>query len=152
MIPRGRRGVSNIIAVMILVAISVTGSLLFYAYVSGVFGQLQGAQPKQAYMDQIALEFYDWTTSTLKVQIRNVGSSNIRIVSVYIAGKNVTNIVWGNSPDTCTGGNLPVQKGCYIELTKPTALALQPGFSYPITLITYSGAKISFSAVYTQTG
>lgn len=158
MIPSGRRGLSNIIAVMFLIVISVTGSFVLYAYASGIFGQLQAAQPKQSYTDQIALEFYDWTdsssTHTLKLQIRNVGSTNIQIVDIFISGTRVINVTWGTPPDTCNGGYLPVQRGCYVQLTTPVSLisSLRAGFAYPVSFITSSGAKVSFSAVFEQTG
>lgn len=134
-----------------LIAISVTGSFLLYAYAAGVFGSLQAGQPKQSYMDQIALEFYDWTDpSVLKLQVRNVGSANIQIVDIVISGTIVTTVTWG----TCTSGSLPVQASCFIQLTTPGSLlpTLRSGYAYSVSIITSSGGKISFSAVYQQTG
>jgi hypothetical protein len=152
----GKRAVSEILAALLMITITVACFTVFYLYSVGLFGQLQGAQPQQSYVDRIALEFYDWTQpATLKMEIRNVGSSNIIIKAVYIDGINVTTITWGNSPNTCPSGNLPVEATCLVQLTPPGGLnlsAADDGMSYSVVFATARGGQIRLSATVGQTG
>ena len=76
----GRKGISELVAALIMVMIVMAGAIIVYVYSSGMLGSLQGAQPQQGqYTNQIALEYYDWTRTlsptlqTLKLTLRNVG-------------------------------------------------------------------------------
>jgi flagellin-like protein len=154
----GKRAISEVLGALLMIMITVTAFTLFYVYTAGVFGQLQGAQPQQPYVDRIALEFYDWTSSPLKMEIRNVGSSNVIIKAAYIAGINVTKITWSSQPgssSTCpNGNNMPVQATCLVQLTPPppSELALTDGISYSVVLSTARGEQISLSATFGQVG
>jgi hypothetical protein len=148
----GRRAISNVIAVMLLLLISVTGATILYVYASGIFGSLQGAQPQQSYMEHIALEYYDWTTSPLQIRIRNVGSANILIKDVFISGTIVTSITWGQGNDTCQNAFLPVRSSCLVQIVPPVSLTFQPGVAYSVSFVSSTGGKTTFSAIYGQTG
>jgi flagellin-like protein len=152
----GKRAVSEILGALLMITITVAAFTVFYLYSVGVFGQLQGAQPQQPYVDRIALEFYDWTDSSsahlLKMEIRNVGSSNIIIRAVYINANNVTTITWGSAPNTCPSGNLAVQASCLLQLTQPSGLNLTPGIAYSVVFSTARGGQIRLSATFGQTG
>jgi hypothetical protein len=155
----GRRGLSNVIAVMLLILISTTGAAILYAYASGIFGSLQGGQPQQSYLEHIALEYYNWTNpSLLQIRVRNVGSANILIKDVFISGTIVTaNTTYlGVPPDQCQNpGSLPVQSSCLVQIVPPNGLILsffQPGTAYSVTFVSSTGGKTSFSVVYEQSG
>jgi len=149
----GKRAVSELLAALLVITITVAGFTVFYLYSVGLFGQLQGAQPQQPYVDRIALEFYDWTNpAQLKMEIRNVGSSNVVIRAVYINANNVTTITWGSAPNTCPSGNLAVQASCLLQLTQPSGLNLTPGIAYSVVFSTARGGQIRLSATFGQTG
>jgi hypothetical protein len=146
-----RKGISQIIAAMFMISLAVAGALIVYVYSTGLLGTLQGAKPQQSFADQLALEYYDWTNTTnLKMQVRNVGSSNMVIKEIFIYGSNITKITWGMPPNTCPNGNMPVQAACLIQLTPPTGLT--NGTAYPVVFVTSTGTTIRFSAIYGQTG
>ena len=145
--PLGRKGLSNVIAVLLLILTAVSGGVILYIYSSGLMGSLQGVQPQQSYLDQIAIEYYDWTAGVLKVQLRNVGTRNIVIVDVFIVGYKVQNMIWG----TCQNG-LPVQASCLLQLTPPSAVVLQTGIAYSVVIATKAGTMINFEAVFGQSG
>ena len=147
----GKKAISEVLGALLMITITVSAFTLFYLYSVGLFGQLQGAQPQQVYVDKIALEFYDWTTpAQLKMEIRNVGSSNIIIKAVYIASNNVTTITWGSPPNTCTSGILPVQASCLLQLTAPSGLTV--GVAYSVIIATARGGQIRLSATVGQIG
>jgi len=150
----GRRAISNVIAVMLLLLISVTGATILYVYASGIFGSLQGAQPQQSYEEHIALEYYNWTTSPLQIRIRNVGSANILFKDVFISGTIVTssNVIWGKGNDTCQNGFLAVGSSCLVTIPTPSSItSLTPGVAYSVTFVSSTGGKTTFSAIYGQT-
>lgn len=98
-------------------------------------------------MDQLSLEFYDWTnTAALKMQVRNVGATNLVIADVFISGTKVTTIDWG----ACSNGHISVQGSCLITLTPPLSIQLQPGIAYSIVFVTAAGGKANFSAIAFQ--
>lgn len=153
----GRRAISNVIAVMLLLLIAVTGTAIFYVYASGIFGLLQGAQPQQSYMEHIALEYYNWTASSnflLQIRIRNVGSANILIKDIFISGTNVTRITWGQGNDTCQTAflSLPIRSSCLVIITPPSSLTFQSGVAYSVSFVSSTGGKTTFSPIYGQTG
>jgi len=147
MILHARKGLSNVIAVMMLILISISGAMLLYVYASGLMGSLQGGAPQQGYMDQLSLEFYDWTnTAALKLQIRNVGATNVVVVDIFMSGTKVTSVNWG----ACPNGSISVQASCLITLTPPASVQLQPGVAYSIVFVTSTGGKANFSAIDAQ--
>jgi flagellin-like protein len=153
----GKRAVSEILGALLMITITVAGFTVFYVYTVGLFGQLQGAQPQQPYVDRIALEFYDWTSAPLKMEIRNVGSSTVIIKAVYIAGINSTKSwIWNSAlggSNTCPNGNsMPVQATCLVQLTPPSVLTLTAGISYSVVFSTARGEQISLSATFGQVG
>ena len=147
----GKRGIAEIVAALLMISITVSCFLLFYIYSVGLFGQLQGTTVQQSYSDSIALEFYDWTNpSTLKIEVRNVGSTNIAIRAIYVASQNITSITWGIPPNTCAGGTLKVQATCLIQLSGLSGFT--GGTSYSVVLATTHDALVHLSATVGQLG
>lgn len=145
----GKRAISEVLGALLMITITVSAFTGFYLYTVGLFGRLQGAQPQQVYVDKIAFEFYDWTNpAQLKVEIRNVGSSNIIIKAVYIASDNIT--TWDNPPYTCNNGNLPVEASCLVQLTAPSGLTV--GIAYSVVFATARGGQMRLSATVGQSG
>lgn len=133
---------------MLLIVITVAAAVLMYAYVSGLTGRLQGASNAQPYLEQVVLDYYDWTkTSSLNLTVRNVGVSKVTLAGFYVAGKaNTTALTFGsgcNSPR----GVLNVQSSCVITFPMPTGFTASPGFEYTVKLTTKDGAVFSYSCV-----
>ena len=52
---RGRKGVSEVVAAMLLITITIAAATIFYIYSSGLLGSLTGAQPQSGqYSNQIS--------------------------------------------------------------------------------------------------
>lgn len=141
-----RRGTSEIIAVMLLIVITVTASIMMYVYVSGLMGRLQGIATRQPYIERVALEYYDWTNpSTLKLTLRNVGAATVVMSDFFINGVS-------QSQSGCTG-NLAPQSGVCTATITPAGpiLPIQMGTTYIVKIVTNDGAVFSYSCVPGQT-
>ena len=149
-----KRGVSVIIAALLLIAIAVAAAVLLYVFSIGLLGSLSssgGQQTKQ----QLVLEAYSWPTpgTTLTLYIRNVGSANINVAGAdyFVNGVSVAN---GGSGASCVAGTavavntaVPPTGSCTVALTVPGLAALTSGAAYPVKVVTPDGAVFSYSAI-----
>lgn len=155
----GRKGASEIIAAMLLIVITVAASVLLYAYVSGLMGRLQGASISQPYLEQVSLDYYDWTscnsnpcpsTSKLILTLRNVGVTKVTLSDFFISGtRNTTDLTFGtgcNSPQ----GVFNVQGTCMVTFLMPSGFSASPGIAYSVKLVSKDGAVLSYSCIAGQ--
>ena len=143
----GKKGVSPVIATLLMIAIAVAAGILVYVWSMGLVGTLQAGGGEQT-KEQIMMEAYDWTNlASLEVFFRNTGTTSVQLESVYVEGQfnDAGSVVVGvpgsgseTTTITCTGGGLPA-----------TVIA---GQSYNIKVVTATGAVFSFSAVAGDAG
>jgi len=141
-----RRGVSVIIAALLLIAIAVAAAVLLYVFSIGLLGSLSssgGQQTKQ----QLILEAYNWgSASNLVLNLRNTGSASVNVdgADVFVNGTKVTN------PGGCSGSLAP-QGSCILTIDA-SAIPSAPvsGVAYVIKMVTPDGAVFSYSATYGQ--
>jgi hypothetical protein len=160
----GKRGLSEIVAALILISIAVAASIIIYVYSSGLLGSLQGAQPQQGqYTNQITLEFYDWTSQgtadntlhTLKLTLRNTGSGLAVFAAFYVAGTKVA-LRAGSTCSTISAtttitasstiSTLKPQSSC-VAVLDLTGLTISPGLAYPVKVVTKDGGVFSYSCI-----
>jgi flagellin-like protein len=149
-----RRGVSVIIAALLLIAIAVAAAVLLYVFSIGLLGSLSssgGQQTKQ----QLIMEAYDWTGGTscgagkLCLSVRNVGSAAIVVGTGTGAGSadvfvNGVSAAFGNTGSA----TLVPQASTLLTITVPTFTpALTSGAAYTIKVVTPDGAVFSYSAI-----
>ena len=84
------KAVSQVIAALLLIAISVAAAVLVYVFSIGLLGSLQtsgGQQSKQ----QVIMEAYNWprirSTGTLTLTVRNVGPASVQFADLFINGQ-----------------------------------------------------------------
>ena len=137
------RGVSVIIAALLLIAITVAAAILLYVFSIGLLGSLQsggGQQTKQ----QLIMEAYTWTNPAgpLTMTVRNVGPATIQFADVFINGaiQTVTGCGFGSTPTLLVGSS------CQLTITAPTGNP-SSGVAYPIKVVTVDGAVFSYSAI-----
>ncbi len=144
-----RKGASEVIAALLLILITVAAAVLLYGYVSGLMGGLLGGAVQQPYLEQVTLDYYDWTTlSALKLTIRNVGVTKLNIVAAdyFINGQLIASptIACG----TFTASALIPQGSCLVTLTSPSGLI--SGVAYSVKIATKEGAIFSYSCIAGQ--
>jgi flagellin-like protein len=79
---RSKKGVSDVIAVLLMIAIAVAASLIAYAWVMGYLG---GTTNKVGNSINIQSMYYTLPT-TLTVYVQNIGSSPVTLSTVYVNG------------------------------------------------------------------
>ena len=144
-----RRGVSVVIASLLLIAIAVAAAVLLYVFSIGLMGSL-GSSGGQQTKDQVILEAYDWSGTSkcstaatiLCLSLKNVGSSTVNLLDTtadyFVNGAHVT----GNAG--CPAVVTPGQATCTEALTVP---ALTPGAAYPIKVVLPDGGVFSYTAI-----
>ena len=142
-----RRGVSEIIGALLVIAITIGAATLLDAYVSGLFGSLQ-APSGQPYTEQLTLDYYNWGTvaSGPTITIRNDGAATITFVDFFLQGmRNTTDLTSSNCPTNPYV--LPVQSSCTLTFPVPTGLTVTSGVAYIVKLVAKDGTIFTFSCV-----
>jgi len=147
------RGVSVIIAALLLIAIAVAAAVLLYVFSIGLMGSLSSSGGSQT-KDQLILAAYNWgsTTGPLDLYLQNVGSSTLDLVpgtgtspngpSYFVAGILVKAVA---GTPACTTAQAPGTAACEMVLTNlPTVTT---GASYAIKVITPDGGVFSYAAI-----
>lgn len=154
-----RKGASEVIAAMLLIAITVAAAVLMYAYASGLMGRLQGVAIQQPYLEQVALDYYDWSGTSpcsssitiLCLTLRNVGVAKLAMSDFFIAGiRNTTDLTFGAVCNSPQQGVLAVQSSCLLKFPVPSGFTPTPGVAYNVKIVTRDGAILSYSCIAGQ--
>jgi len=127
-----RKGVSEIIAALLVIMITISAGTLFAAYASGLMGGMQKQMTAQPYIEQISSEYYNWNTvSSLTVDVRNTGAATINL----------------QTADYYLGGNL-IPSGSVAVTVCATPSAVTPGTACTVTLSGLSTSSYSIGVAY----
>ncbi len=136
-----RRGVSVIIAALLLIAIAVAAAVLLYVFSIGLLGSLSSSGGQQM-KEQLIMEAYDWTGATLLVTVKNVGSVSITIQS----GDWFLNGMTAVPSAGCTT-SLAIGQKCQATLPMPTGFTPTSGVAYALKITTPDGGAFAYAAV-----
>jgi FlaG/FlaF family flagellin (archaellin) len=147
-----KRGVSVIIAALLLIAIAVAAAVLLYVFSIGLMGSLSSSGGSQT-KDQLIMAAYSWaSTGTLTLYIQNVGSSSLKVLttdgaSYFVNGVLITTAVAG-ATNGCADPLAPGTSACSMALT--TGTTFTNGAAYPVKVVTPDGGVFSYSAIFGQ--
>ncbi|MCS7124838.1 MAG: hypothetical protein NZ932_05445 [Candidatus Bathyarchaeota archaeon] len=133
---KSRRGISPILATLLLIVIAVAAIVVTYAWIMTYMssaGQQAGVQ--------LVLDTVSWPNSTtIKLYVRNVGTSNAIIDAVYI-GTSAANLV----PANHNGRNkaVPAEGADALEIT--IDYTWTSGTTYYFKVVPKTGAPLEFS-------
>ncbi|RLE62717.1 MAG: hypothetical protein DRJ38_09145 [Thermoprotei archaeon] len=144
-----KRGVSPVIAVLLLIVIAVAAAVLTYLWVLGYIGTVQSTGGTEQLQERIKIEGVNIDTSTDKIAViyvRNVGDVAFHITSVYLsdasgvvtADVNRDLVVPPGNVETLDSGDLP----------NVTGYKLSEGISYVIKVVTKSGTEATYTFTY----
>ncbi len=152
-----KKGISTILAALLMVVIVVVASVMVYAWSTGLLGGLLVTPPvgKEA-LSLEAASFSGNQTATLN--IRNVGTAATSLVTYYVkdnANSQYSRTTWSTSavdPNalltvTITIGSACTPAGSCTYSGTGTGFVFAAGNSYTVTVITSRNAQFNFQVV-----
>jgi FlaG/FlaF family flagellin (archaellin) len=134
--------VSPVIAVLLMIAIAVAASILVYVWSMGLIGTLQTGGGQQL-REQVILESYTWDSNGLTLYLRNVGTTDVIVDSIYVAGV---------QKGTELGKKLTVQGPVGEISVKDTNTGYTEGVAYQVKIVTKTGGIFTFSCIFGTAG
>jgi len=147
-LPWSRRGVSEIIAALLVVCITVSAATLFAAYASGLMGSLL-TTVTQPYTEQFSVEYYSWNTlSSLSVDVRNTGVATVNLATAdyYLSGIQLTTAPTFSCVSPATSTAVAPTGACSLTWSL-TAGSYSSGIAYVLKVVLKDGATFTFSIV-----
>jgi len=148
-LPSSRRGVSEIIAALLVICIIVSAGTLFAVYASGIMGGLQSPLPSQPYTEQFSVEDYNWITlGSLIVNVRNTGvvTVNLATADYYLSGIKLTTAPTFSCVSPATSTAVAPNGACNLTWSL-TASSYSSGIMYVLKIVVTNGAKFTFSLI-----
>jgi len=140
-----RKGVSPVIATIILVLIAVAAGVLLWLWVSGYSSALPSQNPALYERIKIdAVNVSSGTTTQMSIFVRNIGNTDVVISSIYILRPDGTMI---ESPSISTTTIEPgtVQK---ITVTLSQSQQYKSGYAYVVKVVTTNGVEATYTFVW----
>ena len=157
-IPR-RKGVSPIIATLLLIAIAVAAGIIVYVFVNGLAGNLTKSGGNQV-TEQISLQSYNFqnpsaSPSALTVYLGNTGTGSVEISTIYLDGSPLTasSVPYSLTPGSCLSTTLFVGASC--SFTAGLSSGQQPftsGTSHSVKIITSDGGIFEYNVIAGSSG
>jgi flagellin-like protein len=143
-----KKGVSPIIATVILVLIAVAAGVMLWLWVSG-FASTTPAQ-QQALNERIRIDAVQINTTvnttTVTIYVRNMGNSNVKIGAAYIL--DTTGIIKATNTST-TGVTIQPNEVKTVLVKNISSGTLSTGYAYVAKVVTINGVEATYTFVYT---
>jgi flagellin-like protein len=135
-----RTGVSPVIATLLLIVIAVAAAVLAYIWIIGYQGTLTQQASTAQLQERIKIEAVQYTGTSLKVYVRNIGDVNVVINALYVIDK--TGTIIGNN----TNVGLTLSPG---QVNFGTVSAsLNSGETYTVKAVTQKGTEATYTFTY----
>ena len=135
-----RKGISPVIAAVLLIIISVAAGVLVWTWISGFAARNPTAQPTLE--ERIRIEAVNITGSggkyNITAYVRNIGSKTVIINSAYIID------AYGSVKHANTNLNVKIEPGNVAGFSVGTNVELKSGYSYVVKVVTSNGAEATY--------
>ncbi len=141
---KSRKGISPILATLLLIVIAVAAIIVTYAWVMTFMGAQTGAGGTLLMEENVS---WNSTASTTSIVVKNIGTSDAKIVRLYM-GTTASNLIEvTTSTDIGTGKLLPVDQTTTIVLNWPNAVASSwtNGKTYYFKVVPEAGTPLELS-------
>jgi flagellin-like protein len=142
---KSKKGISPILATLLLIVIAVAAIVVTYAWVMTFMGAQTGAGGTILTVENM---YWNSTAKTTNIDVKNIGTSDTKIVRLYI-GETTSNLleVTINTDLGTTGKNLPVDQKITIVLDWPNALGSSwtNGKMYYFKIVPETGTEREFT-------
>ncbi|MDE1971307.1 MAG: hypothetical protein KGI50_07075 [Patescibacteria group bacterium] len=145
----GRKGISPIIATLLLILIAIAAGVVVYAYIIGFMGSTTSQINIPNTSDQVSIAAWSISTAAVQVFLQNIGKNNATLGNVYVYSS-TGSLIETATPLTCTFStnatslkNCAVPAGFTAQITQTLATSLIKGQFYSIMVTTQNGQSIS---------
>ncbi|MEM1568398.1 MAG: archaellin/type IV pilin N-terminal domain-containing protein [Thermofilaceae archaeon] len=135
-----RRGVSPVIATLLLIVIAVVAAVLAYIWVSGYMGRVTSQAEAQApqLQERIKIDAASVSGNTVTIYVTNIGDVNVTIASAYVLYENKTAVC----SSTNLAQNIPKGKAGSVTVSNCN---LVTGTTYIAKVVTSKGVEATYS-------
>lgn len=135
-----RRGISPVIATVIIVAVAIAISIAVAGWLFGVFGGVSKTESLKIFPDS----YIDVTNKQLVLHVQNVGGSPAQIYKIEVSGSEITTatVTTSSQGAATTTTSLPViiKPGEDVYLKVPlSGITAASGVAYSVTIYTEAG-------------
>lgn len=131
-----KRGVSPVIATLLLILIAVAASIIVYVWVTGYLGASTPTSTPEI-MERIKIDSVKVSSTTVTIYVRNIGDITVNITSAYVIDAETGTTVASNDSVKTTIGPGEV-KAVYVNVTSVT---LTSGKPYVAKVVTKNGVE-----------
>lgn len=136
---RNDKGVSEIIASLMLVLIVTSAGVVAYSYSIGAFSSFtslfqQGTNQKEKQTQERLAVVAVWNSSNqLNLTVLNYGQIDLTLDTVYVN--------WTSVAAYLGGRNITIGKGALIQISFTSPVTIQSGSTYEIIVVSTRGSK-----------
>ena len=136
-----KKGISPIIATLLLILIAIAAGVIVYAYVVGFIGSESPSVPTVG-TDQLSVNAVSYTkaATTITVYVQNVGTNSLNVTSLYIYFGNGT-----LSQEVAPASGNVIKSGATGTVISGTITALVAGNIYYMRVTTQTGSSATSS-------
>ncbi|MEN3016974.1 MAG: archaellin/type IV pilin N-terminal domain-containing protein [Candidatus Methanosuratincola petrocarbonis] len=135
-LPKSKKGVSPIIATLLLIVIAVAAAVVTYSFVMGFIGTSTNPSGQQGQMSIDSATIY--ANGSFNIYVRNTGSKALTVDAVYINNR----LAEGNM-----NKSLPIGQSIQLLNTNVSGFGLTPGQSYTVKVVCIDGTTVEISKV-----
>jgi flagellin-like protein len=141
---KAKRGISPILATLLLIVITVSAIIVTYAWVTTFIGSQTTVGGTRL---EVENTYWNSSASTTVFTVRNVGTSDAKVMRLYV-GEGASNLVDVSAyTDLSYGKLLPIEQTMTITLDWPNNLAVawNSGKTYYFKISPEAGAAYEFT-------
>jgi flagellin-like protein len=139
-----RKGISPIIATVILVLIAVAAGVMLWLWVSGFASAMpaeQQALNERIRIDAVKVESGRDGNKNVTIYVRNIGKTDVVIGAAYIL--DTSNTIIASNTDT---QSMSISPGSVVEV-EVSSVSLRSGYAYVAKVVTINGVETTYTFV-----
>ena len=100
-----RKGISPVIAVLLLIVIAVAAAVLAYVWITGYIGTLQSQSSSEQLQERVKIDAVEYNGTAVKIYVTNIGETDVTIVSAYVLDPDGTVVASSTGLTITVGAN-----------------------------------------------
>jgi len=140
-----RKGVSPVIATLLLIVIAVAAAVLTYVWITGYIGRTTSATEASQLQERIKINAVTVTSSGVAISVANIGNVNVTLAGAYILFQNGT-VVSRCQNNTLATNLKPLKPGDITDSVQmPSGCTLTKGLTYVAKVVTAKGTEATYT-------